>query len=135
MGASVDPIDLSNLKVNFILDMIKNYATSLISFVLSPKLVAVFAINHQLIYGQGTVYKDGIDLLEKNKNIFREIGKTILGIVIKLLLALIVRKLAKKLGEKVKDDAIEKNKSYTKQLSILNGISAAVQVMVGNLSF
>ena len=135
MGASVDPIDLSNLKVNFILDMIKNYATSLISFVLSPKLVAVFAINHQLIYGQGTVYKDGIDLLEKNKNIFREIGKTILSIVIKLLLALIIRKLAKKLGEKVKDDAIEKNKSYTKQLSILNGISAAVQVMVGNLSF
>ena len=135
MGASVDPIDLTNLKVNFILDMIKNYATSLVSFVLSPKLVTVFAINHQLIYGQGTTYKDGIDLMEKNKKILKEIAKTILGIVIKLLLTLIIRKLSKKLGEKIKDDGVEKNKSYVKQLSILNGISTAVQLMVGNLSF
>lgn len=135
IGASVDPIDVKNLKVNFILDMIKNYATSLVSFVLSPKLVTVFAINHQLIYGQGTVYEDGIDFMEKNKKILKEIAKTILSMVIKLLLTLIIKKLSKKLGEKIKDDGIEKNKAYVKQLSILNGVSSAVQLMVSGLSF
>jgi hypothetical protein len=135
MGVSVDPIDISNLKVNFILDMIKNYATSLVSFVLSPKLLTVFAINHQLIYGQGSVYKDGIDFMEKNKTVLKEIAKSILKMVIKLLLNLILRKLTKKIGEKIKDDGIEKNKAYVKQLSILNGVSSAVQLMVSSLSF
>ena len=135
IGISIDPIDFSNLKVNFILDMIKNYATSLVSFVLSPKLITVFAINHQLIYGQGTVYKDGIDFMEKNKKILKEIAKSILKIIIKLLLTLIIKKLTKKIGEKIKDDTIEKNKAFVKQLSILSGIPNAMQLMVNNLSF
>jgi len=135
IGLQVDPIDLSNLKMNFILDMIKNYATSLVSYILSPKLLVVFAINHQLIYGKGTVYKDGIDFLQKNKNMLKPIFNAIKKIIIKKILALIIKKLSAKLSQKIMDDAIEKNKSYVKQINILNGLTKATELMINSLSF
>ena len=132
-GLKVDPIDLSNLKMNFIIDMIKNYATSLVSYIISPKLLVVFAINHQLIYGQGSVYKDGLDFLEKNKNMLKPIFDAIKKMIIKKILTLIVKKLSIKLEIKILEDAIEKNKSYVKQINILTGISKAVELMIATL--
>ena len=132
-GLSIDPIDLSNLKMDFILTMIKNYAMSIVSFVISPKLLVVFAINHQLIYGQGTSYKNGLDFLEKNKNILKPIFDAIKKIIIKKILIMIIKKLSTKIAIKILDDRIEKNKSYTKQLKVLNGITEAVTLMVANL--
>lgn len=133
IGVKIDPIDFSNLRMNFILDMIKNYATSLVSYIISPKLLVVFAINHQLIYGQGTQYKDGIDFLEKNKNMLKPIFDEIKKIIIKMIIRLIIKKLSAKIGEKIKDDAIEKNKAYLTQLKILNGITKATELMISSL--
>lgn len=133
MGLQVDPIDLSNLKMNFILDMIKNYATSLVSYIISPKLLVVFAINHQLIYGQGSVYKDGLDFLEKNKNMLKPIFDAIKKMVIKKILTLIIKELTIKLEIKIVEDAIEKNKAYVKQLKVLNGVSKAVNLIISSL--
>lgn len=133
IGVNIDPIDFSNLRMNFILDMIKNYATSLVSYIISPKLLVVFAINHQLIYGQGTQYKDGIDFLEKNKNMLKPIFDEIKKIIIKMIIRLIIKKLSAKIGEKIKDDAIEKNKAYLAQLKVLNGITKATELMISSL--
>ena len=133
VGLQVDPIDLSNIKMNFILDMIKNYATSLVSFIISPKLLVVFAINHQLIYGRGTEYKDGLEFLEKNKNILKPIFDSIKKLVIKLILKMIIKKLTIKLEIKIVEDAIEKNKDYVRQLKIMNGVSKAVEKMIMTL--
>jgi hypothetical protein len=133
VGLQIDPIDLSNIKMNFILDMIKNYATSLVSFIISPKLLVVFAINHQLIYGRGTEYKDGLEFLEKNKNILKPIFDSIKKLVIKLILKMIIQKLTIKISIKIMDDAIEKNKDYVRQLKIMNGVSKAVEKMIMTL--
>ena len=133
IGVNIDPIDFSNLRMNFILDMIKNYATSLVSYIISPKLLVVFAINHQLIYGQGTQYKDGIDFLEKNKNMLKPIFDAIKKMVIKMIIRLIIKKLSAKIAEKIKDDEIEKNKSYLAQLKVLNGITKATELMISSL--
>ena len=119
--------------MNFILDMIKNYATSLISYIISPKLLVVFAINHQLIYGQGTQYKDGLDFLEKNKNMLKPIFDAIKKMIIKKIVTLIIQKLSIKIGEKIKDDTIEKNKNYVRQLNILNGITKSVKLIISSL--
>lgn len=132
-GLNVDPIDLSNLKMNFILDMIKNYAMSIVSFVISPKLLVVFAINHQLIYGQNTSYTNGLDFLEKNKNILKPIFDSIKTMIIKKILTLIIQKLSIKIGEKIIDDRIEKDKAYLNQLKVLGGVTAAVNIMIAKL--
>jgi hypothetical protein len=133
IGVNIDPLDFSNLRMNFILDMIKNYATSLVSYIISPKLLVVFAINHQLIYGQGAQYRDGIDFLEKNKNMLKPIFDEIKKVLIKMIIRLIIKKLSAKIGEKIKDDAIEKNKAYLTQLKILNGITKATELMISSL--
>lgn len=133
IGVNIDPLDFSNLRMNFILDMIKNYATSLVSYIISPKLLVVFAINHQLIYGQGKQYKDGIDFLEKNKNMLKPIFDAIKKTIIQMIIRLIIKKLSAKIGEKIKDDAIEKNKAYLTQLKVLNGITKATELMISSL--
>lgn len=133
LGLNVDPIDVSNLKMNFILDIIKNYATSLISYIISPKLITVFAINHQLIYGQGTIYKDGLDFLDKNKNMLKPIFDAIKKLIIKYILRLILKELEIKISVKILEDRIEKNKSYVKQLNVLNGITKAAETMINLL--
>jgi hypothetical protein len=93
----------------------------------------VFAINHQLIYGQGAQYRDGIDFLEKNKNMLKPIFDEIKKVLIKMIIRLIIKKLSAKIGEKIKDDAIEKNKAYLTQLKILNGITKATELMISSL--
>ena len=37
------------------------------------------------------------------------------------------------LNEKIKDDAIEKNKAYLTQLKVLNGITKATELMISSL--
>jgi len=129
----VDPIDIKNINVNFILDMFKKLPLSLISFVISPKLIAIYAVNHQIIYGKDTSFKDPIDFIKKNKNMFKKICKTIAGMVIKALLALIIQKLVVKLQKKLTDDIIEHNKGYVKQVKSLLGGDLIPKDLLKNL--
>ena len=117
----VDPIDIKNVKINFILELFKQLPVTLISFLISPKLIALYSINHQLIYGKGTSYSDPIDFIKKNRNMFKQICKTIAIIVIKAILTLIIAKLIAKLTKKITDDVIEHNKTIVKQLKNMMG--------------
>lgn len=119
-----DPIDIKNVKINFILELFKKLPVTLISFLISPKLIAIYSINHQLIYGRGTSYSDPIDFVKKNKNMFKQLCKTIAIIVIKVILILIISKLVRKLTIKLTDDIIEHNKTIVKQLKNLMGIGS-----------
>jgi hypothetical protein len=122
----IDPIDIKNVKINFILELFKQLPVTLISFLISPKLIAIYTVNHQLIYGKDTSYSDPIDFIKKNKNMFKAVCKTVAIIVIKVILVLIIKKLVQKLTTKLIDDNIEHNKTIRKQLKTLMGIGGKI---------
>ena len=39
------------------------------SSVMTPEFVTIFAINHQIIHGQGSNYNNPIDFINQNQNI------------------------------------------------------------------
>lgn len=131
--AVIDPIDVKNIQFNFIKDLLRNLPLSTINFMVSPKLMVLFALNHQILYGKGTTYKDVTDFVKKNSNTFKSISKTIFNTYIKFLINLIIQKLSAKIADKIIDDAIEKNKSYTKQLKLLNGLNVLTSLVISKI--
>jgi hypothetical protein len=123
---NVADVDIPTIKVNFILELIKRFMQSIISIILSPKLITLYAINHQIIYGQGSSYDGPIDFMKKNKTLITRISKTVLEIIIRMLLALALKYITRKVSEKIAGDNIEKGKNYIAQILSLIGISPAI---------
>ena len=129
----IDPIDIKNIQFNFIKDMLRNLPLSVINFMVSPKLMVLFALNHQILYGKGSTYKDVTDFVKKNSNTFKSISKTIYNTFIKFLLNLIIQRLSDKISKKIIDDAIEKNRSYTTQLRLLTGLNVLTSLITSKI--
>jgi hypothetical protein len=119
---AVNAVDVPTIEANFILDIIRKFMTSIINLVISPKLISIFAINHQIIYGQGTSYANAIDFMKKNKNLVKTIANTIRDFIIKMLLVLALKYISVKLSQKFSEDEIEKGKNYVSQLLSLTGV-------------
>lgn len=116
-------VDIPTIKVNFLLDLIKRFMQSIINIILSPKLITVYTINHQLVYGQGTTFDGPIDFMKKNKTLITNISKVVLEVIIRMLLGLALKYIARKVSEKIAGDNIEKAKNYVAQILSLLGIS------------
>ena len=113
--------------------MLRNLPLSVINFMVSPKLMVLFALNHQILYGKGSTYKDVTDFVKKNSNTFKSISKTIYNTFIKFLLNLIIQRLSDKISKKIIDDAIEKNRSYTTQLKLLSGLNVLTSLITSKI--
>lgn len=129
----INPIDVKNIQFNFIKDMLRNLPLSVINFMVSPKIMVLFALNHQILYGKGSTYKDIIDFVKKNSNTFKSISKLIFNIIIKFYLNLIIKKLTVKITQKIIDDTIEKNRSYTTQLRLLTGLNVLTSIVTNKI--
>lgn len=102
---------------------------------MSPKLISVYAINYQILYGQNETYDGPIDFIKKNKNLIKSLSKTILELVIKLLLTLIIKFLSKKLSQKFAQDEIERGKNYIAQILSLIGTPPEIIRQIQNISY
>jgi hypothetical protein len=127
---SNNSIDVPTIRKNFFIELIKKFIRIMTSLFLSPKIISLFAINHQIIYGQGTSYDGAIDFIKKNKKLVKNVIKIIRNILLNLLLALALRELSKKLAEKVAGDEIEKAKNYTSILLSYVGVPPAVLAVI-----
>lgn len=116
-------VDIPTIKVNFLLDLIKRFVQAVINIILSPKLITVYTINHQLVYGQGTTFDGPIDFMKKNKTLITNISKVVLEIIIRMLLGLALKYITMKVSEKISGDNIERGKNYVAQILSLLGIS------------
>lgn len=114
---SVDNLpDNATIKLSFTSGLFSNITKCIISSVISPKVILIFLINLKIIYGQDADYKDGVDFIKKNKNIFREIIKGISAMIIKLLMIIAMKEITNLVAKAIIKKRIEKYKNQAKQL-------------------
>lgn len=132
---AVNEIDRPTIQVNFILDIIRKFMVSIINFVISPKLISIFAINHQIIYGEGSTYEDAIDFMKKNKNLVKTIANSIRDFIIQMLLVKALKYISIKLSQKFSEDEIEKGKAYVSQLLSLTGVPPEIVRQIQGIEY
>tara|TARA_R110002050_G_scaffold79261_8_gene169380 strand:+ start:2708 stop:4153 length:1446 start_codon:yes stop_codon:yes gene_type:complete len=130
---SQDPKDKLTVKSDFFSEMIKKFSRVIMNIVLSPKVITLFAINHQIIYGQGSKYDGPVDFLKKNKKIIKGISKRVSQILLNLLLTLALKYLTIKLAQKISGDEIEKNKNYVKVVLSYLGVPSSISDQISKL--
>ena len=111
-SASNDPQDVATIKTDFFIEIVVKLTRVIMSLVISPKFITLFAINHQIIYGQNVGYDGPIDFIKKNRTLVKAIGNVIRDVLLELLLTLVLKILMEKLSKKFSDDGIEKANNY-----------------------
>jgi hypothetical protein len=124
--------DNVSIKLNFTTEIFKNFTKTIISSVLSPKVIMIFLINLKIVYGADATYTDGVDFIKKNKNIFKSLIKGITTIIIKILLGLALKEIAKLVAKVVVKKRIEKMKHRKDQMATLVGVPAQTLNNISN---
>lgn len=127
-------IDIRTVKFNFIVELAKSLARGIMTLVISPKLVSLFTINYQIVYGEVQKYTDPIDFVRKNANLVRAISKSILKYITDMLIKLVLRSIRKKIEKKYTEDEIERAKNYSNQILSLTGLSPDIIKQIQNLT-
>ncbi len=109
---SNNPQDILTIKTDFFTEIIKKLTRIIMSLVISPKFITLFAINHRIIYGQTNGYNGAVDFIKKNRKLVKSVAEIIRNIILELLLSLVLKILMEKLSQKFIDDGIEKAKNY-----------------------
>ena len=126
--------DKETVRTNFFIEIIKKLQRIIMSAIMTPEFISLFAINHQIIYGQGTSYSGPIDFIKKNRKLVKNIGKIILNILLNLLLNLVLLYITVRLKEKFADDQIEKAKNYVSQLLSLTGVPPEIIAQIRRIN-
>ena len=114
--------DKISVKLNFIQLMITNLIKAIIGIILSPKIIMIFLLNYKIVYGPTATFSDPIDFIKKNKKLFKQIMKRISGMVIRILLAIAMQRIAKLVADAQLKKQLEKNKNKVAQLLSLTGV-------------
>lgn len=114
--------DHMSIKLNFFQQIINNLIRAIVGIILSPKVVLIFLINYRIIYGPNAGFSGPIDFIKKNKNLMRSIMKRIAGLIIKILLAIALKKIAEMVADSTAKKQTEKAKNQLAQLLSLVGI-------------
>lgn len=117
-----NPSDHISIKLNFVQQIINNLIKAIVGVVLSPKVVLIFLINYKIIYGPTATFGDGTDFIKKNKNLIQAMTKKIAEMIIKMLIAIALKKIAELVAAAAAKKQIEKGKNQLSQLLSLVGI-------------
>ena len=117
-----NPVDVHTGKNNFIVQIILSMIKSFVNNILSPKVVFVFVMNYLIVYGPTASYSDPIEFIKKNKRLFHAIIKGIAEIIIKVLLAIVLKEIALLVAQAIAKKQEEKAKLNLAQLQSLIGI-------------
>jgi hypothetical protein len=117
-----NPSDKYNVKISFFLTIIRNLIKVIVGAIISPKVIMIFLINYKIVYGPTASYKNAIDFIRKNKKLFKQIIKRIAGMIIRILLAIAMRKITKLVADAALVKQKEKINTKKAQLLSLIGI-------------
>jgi hypothetical protein len=131
---SQNETDKETIKTNFFVEIVKKLQRVVMSAVMTPEFITLFAINHQIIYGQGTNYDGPIDFIKKNRKLVKKIGNIILNTLLNLLLSLVLLYITIKLKQKFIDDQAEKTKNYISILLSLVGVPSSVIAQIRKIN-
>lgn len=115
-----------NIGNNFFIEIVRKLQRIIMSAIMTPEFISLFAINHQIIYGQGTSYDGPIDFLKKNRKLVKGVAKVLLNTLLTLLLDLVLLYITIRLKQKFADDEIEKAKNYVSILLSYTGVPQSV---------
>jgi len=77
--------------LNFIEELINNLAKSIITNIISPKMMVVFMINHKIVYGENEDWVSGVDFILKNKALMKKLTNKARDVITNYLLTLAIR--------------------------------------------
>ena len=117
-----NPTDKYNVKISFFQTIIRNLIKVIVGAIISPKIIMIFLINYKIVYGPSASYKNAVDFIRKNKKLFRQIIKRIAGMIIRILLAIAMRKITKLVADAALVKQKEKINNKKAQLLSLIGI-------------
>jgi hypothetical protein len=116
--------DNVTIKMNFVQEIFKNFTKTIVSSIISPKVIMIFLINLKIVYGVSVDYVDGVDFIKKNKNIFKSLIKGVSTIIIKLLMGLALKEIARLMAQIIIKKRVEKLKLRKDQILSLTGPSS-----------
>ena len=131
---STNPSDQYSIKLNFIQQIIDNLIKSIVSVVLSPKVIMMFIVNYKIIYGSSATFTSPMDFMNKNKVLMHTIIKKISSVIIKLLLSIALKKIAELVASANAVKAKEKAKNHLAQILSLEGVPQQVLRIIQGLS-
>jgi hypothetical protein len=117
-----NPTDKQSLKTNFIQEIINKLIKTIVTSILSPKVIIIFVVNFKIVYGPNEDFTDAVDFLRKNKNLVQNIIKRVTGVIIKALMRIAMKKITELVLERQKKKLIDKGKTKVAQLLSLIGV-------------
>lgn len=117
-----NPSDKYNVKISFFQTIIRNLIKVIVGGIISPKVIMIFLLNYKIVYGPTATYKNAIDFIRKNKKLFKQIIKRIAGMIIRILLAIAMRRITKLVADAALVKQKEKINTKKAQLLSLIGI-------------
>jgi hypothetical protein len=114
--------DKQTIKINFVIDMIKNLIKSIANTLLTPKIIIIFLINFKILYGLSAEFLDAKDFIKKNRSLFTSVFKDIKQIIVKIMLSYAMKEITKLAGDAAIVKLIEKTQNRKQQLLSLVGV-------------
>lgn len=124
--------DKFKIKINFIEGIIKKLMIAIVNVVLSPKLIIIFAINHQIIYGEN--FENVEDFMKKNKWLITLVLESVRDVIVSILMAKALKEIKKLVADNVIKVQIEKFKAKKSQLLSLTGTPNEVLRKISGLT-
>lgn len=128
---NVNTNDKFTVQLNFIERMLKTIMNALVSVIISPKLIAILALNHNIIYG--TTFDSVEDFMKKNKILITTVLTAVREAVVSVILERVLREVKTLVSENIIKTQIERVKNQKAQLSSLLGTPTDVLRQISGL--
>jgi hypothetical protein len=121
--SSAEDVDSNNkltVKISFIEDMLKHLMTAIVNVILSPKLILILAVNHQIIHGES--FSSVQDFMKKNKTLMVSVLSTVRDSIVSILMSKVLKEVKKLVTDNIIKTQTERFKNKKAQLSSLTGV-------------
>lgn len=123
-ASNVDRNDKFTVQLNFIEKMLKAIMKALVSVIVSPKLIVIFALNHSIVYG--TTFTSVEDFMQKNKVLVNTALESVRDAVVSIIMERVLREIKTLVSENIIKTQIERVKYQKAQLASLVGLPTDV---------
>ena len=128
----IPKVDKYSVKLDFISDLVKNLMKVIGNIIISPKIISILAINHQIIYGEK--FDDPMDYIIKNKYFIKTIFNGIRDVVIDILLNLVLKDIEILVLQNAADLLTEQVKNTSAMINSLVGVPVEITRKISGIT-
>jgi hypothetical protein len=116
---NVNSVDKFTVELNFIESMLRTIMKALVSVILSPKLIAIMALNHQIV--NGTTFTSVEEFMKQNKVLITTVLESVRDAVVAIILDRVLKEVKNLVSQNIIATQIERVKNQKAQLASLLG--------------